>query len=112
MMNLQVLPRIYLQQVITMHYSVLLKEAVEGLNIKKDGIYIDCTLGYGGHSEEILKRIDNGLLVGIDQDEEAIKYSSDKLSKVSDKFKIIYSNFENLKVKIEELGITCRWNFV
>lgn len=106
MMNLQVLPRIYLQQVITMHYSVLLKEAVEGLNIKKDGIYIDCTLGYGGHSEEILKRIDNGLLVGIDQDEEAIKYSSDKLSKVSDKFKIIYSNFENLKVKIEELGIT------
>lgn len=89
-----------------MHYSVLLNEAIEGLNIKKEGIYIDCTLGYGGHSEEILKKIDNGLLIGIDQDEEAIKYSKERLSKVSDNFKIIYSNFENLKEKVEELGIT------
>lgn len=89
-----------------MHYSVLLKETIEGLNIKKDGIYVDCTLGYGGHSEEILKRIDKGLLIGIDQDEEAIKYSKERLSKISDRFKIIYSNFEGLKDKLLELGIT------
>lgn len=89
-----------------MHYSVLLKEAIEGLNIKSDGVYIDCTLGYGGHSEEILKRIDKGLLIGIDQDEEAIKYSTERLSKISSRFKIIYSNFEGLKNKLSELGIT------
>lgn len=89
-----------------MHYSVLLKETIDGLNIQKDGIYVDCTLGYGGHSEEILKRIDKGLLIGIDQDEEAIKYSQERLSKISDRFKIIYSNFEGLKSKLEELGIT------
>lgn len=89
-----------------MHYSVLLKETIDGLNIKKDGVYVDCTLGYGGHSEEILKKIDNGLLIGIDQDEEAIKYSKMRLSKISDRFKIIYSNFEDLKDKLLELGIT------
>lgn len=89
-----------------MHYSVLLKETIDGLNIKSDGVYVDCTLGYGGHSEEILKRLDKGLLIGVDQDEEAIKYSEERLSKISDRFKIIYSNFEGLKDKLYELGIT------
>lgn len=89
-----------------MHYSVLLKETIEGLNIKSDGVYVDCTLGYGGHSEEILKRLDKGLLIGIDQDEEAIKYSKNRLSKISNRFKIIYTNFEGLKDKLSDLGIT------
>ena len=88
-----------------MHYSVLLKESIEGLNIKPDGIYVDCTLGYGGHSEQILKSLQNGYLYAFDQDEEAISYSTDRLNKVSNRFKIIYSNFENLKEKLNELGI-------
>ena len=89
-----------------MHYSVLLNESIEGLNIKPDGIYVDCTLGYGGHSEQILKRLDKGFLYSFDQDEEAIKYSQERLSKVGNNFQIIYSNFENLKEKLEEEGIT------
>ena len=88
-----------------MHYSVLLNESIEGLNIKPDGIYVDCTLGYGGHSSEILKRIPQGFLYSFDQDEEAIKYSTDRLSKIGNNFKIIYSNFSNLKEKLEELGV-------
>lgn len=88
-----------------MHYSVLLKESIEGLNIKPNGIYVDCTLGYGGHSEEILKCLDSGFLYAFDQDEEAIKHSSDRLSKISNNFKIIYSNFENLTEKLNELGV-------
>ena len=88
-----------------MHKSVLLEESIENLNIRPDGIYVDCTLGYGGHSEEILKRLTTGYLYCFDQDEEAIKYSTERLSKVSDRFKIIYSNFENLKEKLERGGI-------
>lgn len=88
-----------------MHYSVLLKESIDGLNINPNGIYVDCTLGYGGHSEEILKKLTNGFLYCFDQDLEAIEYSNKRLSKISDRFKIIYSNFENLKEKLEENGI-------
>lgn len=88
-----------------MHYSVLLNESIDGLNIKSDGVYVDCTLGYAGHSSEILKRLKNGYLYSFDQDEEAIKYSTDKLSKIGNNFKIIYSNFVNLKEKLNELGI-------
>ena len=88
-----------------MHYSVLLNESIEGLNIKPDGIYVDCTLGYGGHSEEILKRLDSGVLYSFDQDEEAIKFSQERLSKVGNNFKIIYSNFEHIDEKLAELGV-------
>ena len=88
-----------------MHYSVMLSEAIEGLNIKDDGIYVDATLGYAGHSSEILKRVKRGFLFAFDQDMEAIKYSEKKLSEISLNFKIIHSNFENLKEKLEELKI-------
>ena len=84
-----------------MHYSVMLSEAIEGLNIKENGIYVDCTLGYGGHSSEILKRLKRGFLFAFDQDKEAIAYSEKKLSEISLNFKIIHSNFENLKEKLE-----------
>ncbi|MDD2504748.1 MAG: 16S rRNA (cytosine(1402)-N(4))-methyltransferase RsmH [Bacilli bacterium] len=83
------------------HYSVLKKEVIEGLNINPDGIYVDGTLGYGGHSEEILKRLRRGFLFAFDQDEEAIHFGQKRLSKVSDNFKIIYSNFSYLKEKLE-----------
>ena len=89
-----------------MHYSVLLNESIEGLNIKSNGIYVDGTLGYGGHSEEILKRLDGGHLYAFDNDICAINYSKERLSKYGDKVTFIHSNFENLKEKLEEYDVT------
>ena len=88
-----------------MHKSVLLNESIDALNISNDSIIVDCTLGYGGHSSEILKLIPNGHLYSFDQDEDAICYSKERLSKISDNFTIIKSNFENLKNKLEEKKI-------
>jgi len=88
-----------------MHISVLLKESIDSLNIKEDGIYVDCTLGYAGHSSEILKRIKKGHLFAFDQDNDAINASTKKLSVISDNFTIIKSNFVHLKEKLNELGI-------
>jgi 16S rRNA (cytosine1402-N4)-methyltransferase len=88
------------------HYSVLKNEVIEGLNINPEGIYIDATLGYGGHSEEILKRLRRGFLFAFDQDEDAIHFGQQRLSKVSNNFKIIYDNFENLKECLNKEGIT------
>lgn len=87
------------------HYSVMLSESIEGLNIKSDGIYIDGTLGYGGHSSEILKQLTTGHLYAFDQDKEAIEYSKKRLSEISNNFTIIYSNFVNMKEKLAEQGI-------
>ena len=88
------------------HFSVLKNEVIDGLNINPDGIYVDATLGYGGHSEEILKRLRRGFLFAFDQDEDATSFGQNRLSKVSDNFKIIYSNFVNLKECLEKEGIT------
>lgn len=88
-----------------MHISVLLKESIEELKIKEDGIYVDCTLGYGGHSSEILKRIKRGHLFAFDQDQKAINSSKERLSSISSNFTIIKSNFRYLKEKLAELGI-------
>ena len=80
------------------HKPVLLNEVIEGLNIKPNGIYVDCTLGRAGHSSEIFKRLNkNGLLIGIDQDNEAIEYSTEKLKAIGSNFKIFKTNFKNLK---------------
>lgn len=87
------------------HYSVMLKEAIEGLNIKEDGIYVDATLGYAGHSSEILKKLKSGHLYAFDQDEDAISESQKKLEKIGKNFTIIYSNFVNLKEKLLEHNI-------
>lgn len=89
-----------------MHISVLLNESIESLNIKEDGIYVDCTLGYAGHSSCILKRIKKGHLFAFDQDNDAIKASYEKLKAIGDNFTIIKSNFVNLKEKLNEQGIT------
>ena len=87
------------------HISVLLNETIEGLNIKDDGIYVDMTLGYGGHSSEVLKRLKSGKLIAFDQDSEAIKYSNERLSKISSNYQIVHSNFVNLKDELNKLGI-------
>ena len=88
------------------HYSVLLKEIIEGLNIKPNGIYVDATLGYGGMSKCILEKLnDKGLLICIDQDEEARNYSNDLLKKISNNYRIIADNFSNLKDILNSLKI-------
>lgn len=88
-----------------MHYSVLLEESISNLNIKEDGIYVDATLGFAGHSSEILKRIQKGYLFAFDQDIDACQTSNLKLSKVGNNFKIINDNFVNIKKRLEENNI-------
>jgi len=88
-----------------MHKSVLLEEAIEGLNIRDGCIYVDCTLGYAGHSGEILKKNKKGWLYAFDQDADAIEYSKNKLSAIGNNFEIIKSNFCNLKEELQKRGI-------
>ena len=87
------------------HEPVLLKECIQALNIKSDGIYVDGTLGGAGHSEEILKKLsENGMLIGIDRDEEALKAASNRLSKYNN-VKYIHGNHDDIKQILEELNI-------
>ena len=88
-----------------MHYSVLKNELIESLNIKDGGIFVDATIGYAGHSKEILKKIPNGYLYGFDQDEKAVEYSTETLSKIGNNFKIFKTNFVNLKKTLEEENV-------
>lgn len=88
------------------HFSVLLNEAIDGLNINPEGIYVDATLGGGGHSEAILKKLTTGHLYSFDQDDYAISVASERLKQYGSKLTIIKSNFVNLKEKLQELGIT------
>lgn len=87
------------------HIPVLLKEVIEGLAIKNDGIYIDLTLGRAGHSSEILKRIPNGYLYGFDQDETAIKESEERLTAIGSNFSLFHLNFKDVRKKVEELNL-------
>ncbi len=88
-----------------MHKSVLLTECLEFLNLKEDSIIVDCTLGYGGHSGEILKRIPKGYLYSFDQDSDAIKYSMNHLQEIGSNYEIIKSNFVNLKEELNKRNI-------
>ena len=88
-----------------MHISVLLNEAIQALNLKDDGIYVDATLGYAGHSSEILKRVRRGCLFAFDQDSDAINYSREKLSKIGNNFTIIYSNFVHMKEELAKRDV-------
>lgn len=88
------------------HKSVLLNETIESLNLKENSIVVDMTLGFAGHSSQILKRIKNGYLFAFDQDEEAIRYSMEKLKTISDNFQIIDSNFVYVKEKLKDLNIS------
>lgn len=88
------------------HISVLLKESIDGLNIKKDGIYVDGTLGGAGHSKEIVKKLENGRLIGIDQDINAIKKASEVLREYKDKITIVHNNFRNLDIVLREENIS------
>ena len=86
-----------------MHKSVLLKETIDLLNIRGNGKYIDATLGYAGHSSEILRRLEKeGFLFAFDQDEEAIEFSKERLNKINSNFKIFHTNFKNMKDYVDE----------
>ena len=88
-----------------MHYSVLLNESIDGLNIKDGGTYVDCTLGYAGHSKVILEKNKKGKLFAFDEDENAVKYSREALSSIGDNFTIFKENFSNLKETLEKENI-------
>ena len=88
------------------HKSVLLEETVNGLNIKPDGIYVDGTLGGGGHAEEVCKRLnDKGSFIGIDQDAAAIEAASVRLAGFGERVTIIRSNYCDMKSRLRERGI-------
>lgn len=89
------------------HKSVLLEETITNLNIKPDGIYVDGTLGGAGHSTEIAKRLsENGRLIGIDQDADAIAAASERLEPFADRVTIIRNNYCNMAQELHNLGIT------
>ena len=88
------------------HYSVLLNETIENLNIKPDGIYVDGTLGGGGHAYQVASRLgEKGRLIGIDQDKDAIKAAGERLAEFGDKVTIIRSNYSNMKEELHRIGI-------
>jgi 16S rRNA (cytosine1402-N4)-methyltransferase len=88
------------------HKSVLLEETIDSLNIKPDGIYVDGTLGGGGHALEVCKRLsNNGRLIGIDQDADAIEAATKRLVDHKDKVTVVRSNYVNIKSVLNELGI-------
>ncbi|MCW4652620.1 16S rRNA (cytosine(1402)-N(4))-methyltransferase RsmH [Bacillus sp. AS_5] len=89
------------------HVTVLLKETVDGLDIKPDGTYVDCTLGGGGHSSYLLSQLtEGGKLIAFDQDEIAIQNAKEKFSSYSEQFITVKSNFRYLAEKLQEIGIT------
>ena len=88
------------------HKSVLLNETVDSLNIKEDGIYVDGTLGGAGHASLVCSKLQDGKLIGIDQDKDAIAVASERLDKFGkDKFVIVRDNYCNIKSVLENLGI-------
>lgn len=88
------------------HISILLKETVDGLDVKPDGVYVDGTLGRGGHSSYLLSLIPNGYLYAFDQDEAAIQESLIRLSSIGSNFAIVHRNFIYIKEELERRGIT------
>lgn len=89
------------------HKSVLLRETVDSLNIRPDGIYVDGTLGGGGHACEVLKRLGpKGRLIGIDQDADAIKAAAERLEPMKERVIIVRDNYRNIQRVLEGLGIS------
>lgn len=88
------------------HYSVMLKETIENMHIRPDGIYVDGTLGGGGHALEICKQLTNGHLYGIDQDDAAIEAATERLNPYQDKVTILRDNYCNMKAVLETKQVT------
>lgn len=88
------------------HKSVLLEESISSLNLNENSVIVDCTLGYGGHSSNILERIKKGFLFAFDQDSEAIRHSTKRLEAIGTNFTIIKSNFVHLQEELQKLNVT------
>lgn len=86
------------------HYSVLLQETIEQLNVRPDGVYVDGTLGGAGHSYEIAKQLTTGQLIGIDQDEDAIRAASERLEPFAKNVTVVRSNYEAMSQEVHALG--------
>lgn len=94
-----------MEEIIFNHYSVMLEETVDGLDVKPDGVYVDGTLGGGGHANKVLSMLsDKGRYIGIDQDSTALAYASKRLEKYGDKFKPVKSNYEAMASVVHGLG--------
>ena len=89
-----------------MHKSVLLDECIEHLQLKEDSVIVDCTLGYGGHSSNVLKEIKKGFLFAFDQDQDAISFSRNRLNEIGSNYEIIYSNFVHLQKELQARNIS------
>ncbi len=87
------------------HVSVLLQETIDGLRVRKDGIYVDGTLGGGGHSYQVAKQLTTGRLIGIDQDADAIRAAGERLHDFSNAVTIVRSNYEDIKTVLDDLQI-------
>ena len=87
------------------HIPVMLDEVLDNLDIKEDGIYVDCTMGGAGHASEILKRLTTGWLYCFEQDDYAYEKGKEKLEKISNRFTIIPANFVNLRTELGKLGV-------
>ena len=87
------------------HVSVLLQECIENLNIRPDGVYVDGTLGLGGHSVEIVSRLTTGRLIGIDRDRSALARAGSRLSPYADRITLVHGNFSDAAAILDELGI-------
>ena len=87
------------------HKSVLLEECIHNLNLKDNSTIVDCTLGYGGHSSEILKKINKGFLFAFDQDQEAILNSKKRLNEIGSNYEIINSNFVNIREELTKRNV-------
>ena len=87
------------------HIPVLLHECIENLNIRPDGVYVDGTLGMGGHSEQIAGRLTTGTLIGIDRDETAIARAGARLAPFGDRVRLVHGNFRDTAAILDRLGI-------
>ena len=87
------------------HYSVMLSESIDALNIKPDGIYVDATLGLGGHSYEIAQRLTTGHLISIDRDVKALERSLPRLEPFMDKITLVHGNFREMNDILNEVGV-------
>ena len=87
------------------HTPIMLKEVISGLNIKSDGNYFDGTLGGAGHSSEILKCLEKGLLIGCDKDKEALNVSKERLNKISSHFVLVHNDYKNYEQILKQLNI-------
>ena len=88
-----------------LHYSVLLEECIEALCIRPDGVYVDGTLGMGGHSEQIARRLTTGRLVAIDRDSTALERAGERLAPWADRITFVHGNFRDLPRLLAENGI-------